>query len=79
VKFRSSFYETQGGHFGVGRADLLAAFALFDDDPSRINQVEARMQAVTPALIQKVAEEYLAPSNRTLLFLEPGAAEGSQP
>jgi zinc protease len=79
AKFRSSFYEAQGGHFGIGRADLLAAFALFDDDPSRINQVEARMQAVTPALIQQVAEQYLAPTNRTLLFLEPGAAQGGQP
>jgi len=79
LKFRSSFYEAQGGHFGIGRADLLAAFALFDDDPSRINRVEAEMAAVTPELVRKVAREYLAPTNRTLLFLEPGAAPGSQP
>jgi predicted Zn-dependent peptidase len=79
LKFLSSFYEAQGGQFGVGRADLLAAFALFDDDPSRINQVEAQMMAVTPELIRKVAREYLSPTNRSLLYLEPGAAPGSQP
>ncbi len=79
LKFLSSFYETQGGQFGIGRADLLAAFALFDDDPSRINQVEEQMAAVTPELIRKVARDYLRSSNRTLLFLEPGAAQGSQP
>ena len=32
VKLRSDFYTTLGGN-GVGRADLLARFALFDDDP----------------------------------------------
>ncbi|MGB5211224.1 MAG: pitrilysin family protein [Gammaproteobacteria bacterium] len=74
TKFRSGFYETQGSRFGISRADLLASFALFDDDPSKINQIEANMAAVSPELIQQVAREYLRPENRSLLFLEAGAA-----
>jgi predicted Zn-dependent peptidase len=62
------------GLFGFGRADLLASFALFDDDPSRINRIEAEFAAVTPELIQQTAQEYLRSTNRTILTVEPGAA-----
>jgi zinc protease len=79
LKFRSGFYEAQGGSFGIGRADLLAAFALFHDDPTLINGIEERMEAITPELIARVAREYLRSTNRTLLYLEPGAAPRSQP
>ena len=34
-------------------------FALFDDDPARINRIEAEFRKVTPALMQKTAQEYL--------------------
>ncbi len=74
LKFRSGFYDTQGGGFGTGRATLLGSFALFDDDPEKINRLEANMAAVTPELIREVARDYLRPTNRSLLFLEPGAA-----
>ncbi len=79
LKFRSGFYEAQGGGFGTGRADLLAAFALFQDDPSLINRIEEKMMAITPETIRAVAREYLRPANRTLMLLEPGAAQRSQP
>ena len=78
LKFRSGFYDTLGSGFGTGRANLLAAFALFDDDPSKINQIEERMNDVTPELIREVAREYLRPDNRTIVLLEPGAAAGGQ-
>ena len=61
----------------VGRADLLASFALFDNDPNRINTLEAGFAAVTPALIQKTAQEYLRPTNRTILVVNPGKKETS--
>jgi predicted Zn-dependent peptidase len=54
---------------GVGRADLLACFALFDNDPNKINQIEANFRKVTPALIQKTAKEYLRNTNRTIVIL----------
>ena len=69
VKMRSSLYDTLGGFYGFGRADLLASFALFDDNPARINEIEGKFLEVTPELIQKTANEYLRPTNRTVLKL----------
>ncbi len=74
VKIRSSLYETLGGFYGFGRADLLASFALFDDNPSKINQLEDRLKEVTPELIQKTAREYLRKTNQTVLVVEPKGA-----
>jgi hypothetical protein len=71
VKMRSALYDAVDGFFGFGRADLLASFALFDDDPAKINSIEAEFEKVTPALIQKVAREYLRTTNRTVLVIEP--------
>lgn len=69
VKMRSSLYETLGGFYGFGRADLLAAFALFDDNPARINTLEDNFRKVTPELILETAREHLRPTNRTVLKL----------
>jgi len=74
VKMRSSLYGEIEDFFGFGRADLLACFALFDDDPARINRLEQDFRQVTPELVQKTAHEYLRPGNRTVLVLEPKAA-----
>lgn len=74
VKLRSSLYDDLGGFFGFGRADLLACFALFDDNPERINQIEAEFRKVTPELILKTAQEYLRPAARTVLTIEPKAS-----
>ncbi|MDP2470493.1 MAG: pitrilysin family protein [Candidatus Palauibacterales bacterium] len=76
TKLRSSLLNSIEGMFGFGRADLLASFALFDDDPSRINRIEDEFEAVTPELILQTAQEYLRPTNRTILTVEPGAAPG---
>jgi predicted Zn-dependent peptidase len=74
IKLRSDYYENIGGFFGVGLADLLCSFALFDDNPARVNNLESEFRKVTPALIQKTAQEYLRPGNRTVLVLEPKSA-----
>ena len=74
VKLRSSLYDDLGQLNGVGTADLLACFALFDNDPARLNRVEAEFRKITPALIQKTAQDYLRPTNRTVLVVEPGQA-----
>jgi predicted Zn-dependent peptidase len=73
VKIRSSLYDNLGGFYGFGRADLLASFALFDDDPSRINSLEAEFKKVTPEVIRKTVTEYLRPTNRTILIIDPKA------
>ncbi len=71
VKMRSDLYAMQENLFGFGRADLLASFALFDDDPARINNLEQEFAKVTPELIRETAQEYLRPTNRTILAIEP--------
>lgn len=71
VKLRSDLYDTFDGLFGFGRADLLASLALFDDNPERINALEAEFKKITPELLQKTAREYLRATNRTILTIEP--------
>ena len=57
----------------MGRAQLLASYALFDDAPEKVNELEAEFRKVTPELLQKTAQEWLRPTNRTVLALQ---AEG---
>ena len=71
MKMRSSLYDAVEGFFGFGRADLLASFALFNDDPGMINRIEGEFAKVTPELIQRTAQEYLRPTNRTILTVVP--------
>jgi predicted Zn-dependent peptidase len=72
VKLRSGLYDTMTQFGGFGRADLLASYALFDDKPDNINQIEANFKKVTPALIQKTAQDYLRKTNRTIVMIKPG-------
>jgi predicted Zn-dependent peptidase len=73
TKVRTSLYDLAGSSTRFGLVDLLASFALFDDDPDRINHIEEEFRKVTPELVQRVAREYLRPGNRTVLLLEAGA------
>ena len=77
VKLRSGLYDNIGTFSGFGLADLLASFALFDDDPARVNMLVGQFERVTPELIQKTAQEYLRPENRTILIREPKPAEAA--
>jgi predicted Zn-dependent peptidase len=76
TKLRSELYDVLGSATRTGLVDLLACLALFDDDPARINSLEAGFRAVTPELIQKTAREYLVPGNRTVYTIQPGKAGG---
>ena len=69
VKLRSDLYSNVGNSFGC--ADMLASFALFDDDPSRLNTLEDEFRKVTPDLIKKTAQQYLVANNRTILIIDP--------
>ncbi|WP_324721003.1 M16 family metallopeptidase [Salinimicrobium sp. HB62] len=71
VKMRSQLYDDLGGMFGMGRADLLATFALFDDDPGRINELEEEFSQVTPELMNRTVSEYFRDTNRTILTVNP--------
>jgi zinc protease len=73
TKIRSSLYDSMAEFGGFGRANLMACFALFDDDPSGIDSLEADFRKVTPQLIERTAREYLRKTARTVLLIEPGA------
>ena len=79
VKVRSDLYANLESFGGFGRANLLASFALFDDDPARINRLEAEFAKMTPAQIQRTAQEYLRKTNRTVYAIKPGAKESATP
>ncbi len=73
VKARSDLYDNFGQQGGFGLVDILASFALFDDNPGRVNTLVPQLEKVTPELLQKTAQEYLRPTNRTVLKVEPKA------
>lgn len=75
VKLRSDLYDSIDS--GFGRADMLASFALFDDRPELINEIEPRFAAVTPDIVQRTAKEYLRPGNRTILQIVPEPASAT--
>jgi predicted Zn-dependent peptidase len=76
VNMRSSLFETLESQGGFGRADLLAAFALYDDDPNRINTVFAQLEKVTAADVQAAAKKWLVPANRTSIDRVPEKKTG---
>ncbi len=76
TKARSSLYRTLADQHlpGFGIADLLASFELIEGDATRVNDLDARFEAVTPALVLATARDYLAPERRVILELHAGAA-----
>jgi len=77
VNFRSSFLESfEGGNIPLfGRSDLLAALALYDDNPNRINTILADLDKVTTAEVQAAAKKWLTPANRTTIDRRPEGAK----
>jgi predicted Zn-dependent peptidase len=71
VNLRSSFLENLESGGGFGRADLLAALTLYDDDPNRINTILGELDKVTSADVQQAAKKYLVPENRTSIDRRP--------
>jgi predicted Zn-dependent peptidase len=80
---RSAFLEDLEGGFmpRFGRANLLAAFALFDNEPTRINTILDELDKVTVADVKAAAGRWFVPTNRTSIDSRPLAkptAEGGQ-
>jgi predicted Zn-dependent peptidase len=76
INFRFQFLENlEGGIIpGFGRADLLAALSLYDDDPNRINTILTDLDKVTAAEVRAAARKYLVPANRTAIDRVPEGA-----
>jgi zinc protease len=44
-----------------------------------VNSLVAQFSKVTPELLQKTAEEYLRPTNRTIIELQPASRDAGAP
>ena len=75
TKMRSQLYSIVEEFSGLGKLDLLAAFALFDNDPLKFNTLEDGFAAVTPEQIMKTAQEWLRTTNRTVYTVVAGASD----
>ena len=69
VRFRSSYYDQLES--GFGKANLLASFALFRDEPALINTSLQSFENVTAAQVKAVAAKYLVATNRTIIDRVP--------
>ena len=75
TKMRSQLYSIVEEFSGLGKLDLLASFALFDNDPLKFNSLEDGFAAVTPEQIMKTAQEWLRTTNRTVYTVVAGASD----
>ncbi|MDQ3474383.1 MAG: insulinase family protein [Acidobacteriota bacterium] len=71
VRFRSNYYDQLES--GFGKANLLASFALFRDEPALINTSLQSFENVTAAQVKAAAAKYLVASNRTIIDRVPEA------
>jgi predicted Zn-dependent peptidase len=77
TKIRSQLYNLADPATRFGLVDLLAVGAMWENDPDWVNGLEAGFERVTPELILATAKEYLRPTNRSILIIEPAAAQGA--
>ena len=70
---RSAFFdEMEGGGMPLfGRANLRGVYALFDDDPARINTILTEIDKITLEDVKAAANKWFVPTNRTSLDSRP--------
>ena len=76
VKWRSDYYSTlEGGRGGYmpryGLMHLLACFTLFDNEPRLVNTILDGFLEVAAKDVQAVAQKFLLPENRAIVFRTP--------
>ena len=71
TRARSGLYNLADPTTRVGLVDLLAVGALWENDPNWVNTLEAGFRQVTPELMLATAKEYLRPTNRSILIVQP--------
>lgn len=75
-QYRSN--EVRSLQTALGRAEKLQYYAHYAGDPAAIRNDLEHYLAVTPADIQRVANQYLAPDNRATVITEPAPAAQEQ-
>jgi len=78
TKIRSSLYNLADPSTRVGLVDLLAVGAMWENDPQWVNRLEGGFNKVTPALILATAKQYLRPTNRSVLIIQPAPKTAAQ-
>jgi len=63
----------------LGRAQQLGLYAVQFHDPNRVNTLLVDLQKVTSADVQRVAQKYLVPANRSVVITLPAAPAGAAP
>jgi len=76
---RSAFLEEMEGGMmpRFGRANLLGVFALFDNDPKRINTILEELDKVTVADVKAAAGRWFVKTNQTSVDSRPAAKPAS--
>jgi len=57
----------------LGRANAIGQYAVYYNDPNLINTRIDKVMAVTKEGVQRVANKYLVPANRTVVITVPKA------
>jgi zinc protease len=76
TKMKSDYYA--GLEMFINRADAIALAQLVGGDPSFINEVPGKIDAVTPADLKRVASTYLTSANRTWVDRRPAQEAAAQ-
>ena len=79
TKIRSNLYNLADPSTRFGLVDLLAVGAMWENDPGWVNRLEAGFDQVTPELLLATAREYLRPTNRSILLVQPAPPAGAAP
>jgi predicted Zn-dependent peptidase len=77
VRMQSRRQRAQGLYSTQSRANQLGHYAVYFNDPSLVNTVEAKIERVGAADLQRVARTYLKATNRTVLTTLPKSAAGA--